>query len=205
MAKAVAIEQATGAPRRRRLPRKLIILGIVLLVIAALVGAGLLVARNLNGPASGTIVKSVPDEGIQQPAAQVEFDGTTFSFVHPQTYVEQQVKPNPGDIEDRVYLSTVMNGGYLNIAVTPFANTSLSDNASYSMRESNPNKYQRKLVMVRGEQVTIFTANDGQQLQQTAFWPHAGKLMTFSLTGVATDVSSSQSEFLSMVESLSWR
>lgn len=205
MAKAVAIDQPKVPSRIRRIPKKFIILGVVLLVVAALVAAGFMVAKNLNGPATGEIVKSVPDEGVQQPATQVEFDGTTFSFVHPMTYVEQQTKLNPGDIEDRVYLSTVMNGGYLNIAVAPFADASLSDNASYSMRQSDPGKYQRKLIMVRGEQVTIFTANDGQQLQQTAFWPHAGKLMTFSETGVASDVSSSQSEFLSMVESLSWR
>lgn len=208
MAKATAVEQPVKHKRlfhvRFRLTKKWVVFLAVLFVITALADCGFMVAHNLTGPAVGTIIKSVPTKGDQTKPALAQFDGKNFSFIHPLTYVEQTTKQNPGDIEDHAFLSTGMTSEYLTIVITPLPTGNLSDNSAYLMRTQSPDKYQRKLVTVGNEQVTIFTANDGQQLQQTAFWPHQGKLLTMALTGVATDVPTAQSEFLSMVESLTW-
>lgn len=193
------------APRPRKSRKKWIVLGIVLVILALLGYGGYVVAKKMTGPAIGTIIQSAPDTAARTPVEQEEFDGTHFTFNHPITYIEQPTKANPGDIEDRAFLSTGMQGGYITIVLSNFAGTTLDDNPSYSLRNGNPTKYQRKTVVVKNEQVVIFTSNDGQQLQQSAFWLHQGKLLTFSLTGIANDPTTAQSEFLSMVESLTWK
>lgn len=206
MAKTAPLPETPPTKRKFhfRLRKKWIVLIIIVLILGALAGAGYMVARNLTGPAVGTIVQSVPDKGDQTKPELAQFDGKIFSFIHPLSYIEQPTKANPGDIEDHAFLSAAMTSQYLTIVIIPLPTGNLSDNPSYTMRAQNPDKYQRKLVTVGNDQITVFTANDGQQLQQTAFWPHQGKLLTMSLTGVATDVPTAQSEFLSMVESLTW-
>lgn len=195
------------AKTRKRLSRKWIILIVILVILVVLGLAGYVVARRLTGPAVGTIVTNMPPEAHQNPPDLEQFDGTTFSFVHPVTYIEQTQKPKAGntDLEDRTFISTGMTSQLLTAVVTKFPSGNLNDESSYIIRNQDPKKYQRKVVVVQNEQVVIFTHDDGGQLQQTAFWPHAGKLLTFSLTGVAQDTQASSSEFLSMVESITWR
>lgn len=204
MVRAAAQQPEPATTKQKSRKKKWIVLGVIVVIVGLLIGVGFIVSRSLTGPAVGTVIKSVPMKGDTTPVQLVEFDGKNFSFVHPLTYVPQTTQHNPGDIEDYAFLSTSMTSQFLAVVVTPLPSGGLSDNSDYITRMQNPKKYQRKLVMVRNEQVTIFTANDGQQLQQTAFWPHQGKLLTMALTGVATDVPTAQSEFLSMVESLSW-
>lgn len=194
------------APKKRRSRKKWIVLGVVLVIVLVLAGVGYTMARRLTGPAVGTIIAGVPDYK-KQPDVQLEqFDGKLFSFVHPMTYIEQSTKPQPNDtqLESHTFLSTTMNGGVLVATVSKLPSNNPGDDASYYARTQDPKKYAAKTVVVQNEQVFIFTSNDGQQLQQTAYWPHKGMMLTFSLTGVANDVQSSTSEYLGMVESITW-
>jgi hypothetical protein len=73
------------------------------------------------------------------------------------------------------------------------------------MRYQNSKKYSRKVLVVKNEQVTVFTADDGTQLEQSAFWLHGGKLLIMTLTGLSGDNQMSINEFTAMVQSITWR
>jgi len=178
-------------------------------VVLVLIGGGgwYVYQKTLTGPAVGTVMASAT---ATDPKPQVEleqFDGTYFSFVHPMNFIEQVAKPQPNlnDIEHHTFLSTAMTSQYLTTIVEKFTSTNLSDDSSYNMRFQNPKKYQRKILVVKNEQVTVFTTDDGTQFEQSAFWLHGGKLLIMTLTGLSGDNQVTINEFTAMVQSLVWR
>lgn len=180
---------------------------VVLVLLAVLVCGGAVVARTLSGPAIGTVETSMPSAAPPPQVELAQFDGTIFSFVHPVTLVEQTLKQQPiaGQIEAKTFLTSGMTGEYLTIVVAKFNGTSLQDDPSYLSRMQDDKKYQRKNIVVKNQTVTIFTSNDGQQLQQAAFLLHEGKEMSFVLTGIASNTQTMQEEFTTMLQSVTWR
>jgi hypothetical protein len=203
------MEQQAAAPvkAKRKSRKKLIALLVFVGIILALGGAAYATRNTLNSPVKGKVVSTVPASTKQSQVELEQFDGTNFSFVHPITYIEQITKgalPS-GEIEAHTFISSGMNTEVLTTAVTNLPSGNLSDDGSYSMRAQNSSKYKMKTVVVKNEKVTVFSATDAQQYQQSAFWPHGGKLLTVALTGTASDVPSMTSEFNDIVNSLSWR
>jgi hypothetical protein len=73
------------------------------------------------------------------------------------------------------------------------------------MRAQNPDKYKITSAVLKNEKVMIAANSDSQQYQQTAFWVHGGKLMTFTMTGVASNTTAMTAEFQDMIGTISWR
>lgn len=200
--------QPIAAPvKAKRKPRKkLIALLIFVVIILALGGAAYATRHTLTSPVKGSVVSTLPDDSKQSQVQLDQYDGTNFSFVHPETYIEQNPKAAPpaGEIEAHTFISSGMNSEVLTLAVTNLPTGNLNDDGSYSMRAQNSAKYKMKTVVVKNEKVTVFSATDSQQYQQAAFWPHGGKLLTVALTGAASDVPGMTSEFNDMVNSITW-
>jgi hypothetical protein len=197
--------KTTDAKPKKRWSRRKTALLVTVLVIGALAAAGYIAKRSLTGPAVGTIITTMPASTRQQQVELEQFDGTQISFVHPQTYIEQVSKPVPGELEHHIFVSSGMVSKVLTVVVTPLPSGKLEDNASYYMRAQNSAKYHVKTTVVKNEKVVIFSSNDGQQFQQTGFWPHAGKLLTFTMSGVASDMPGMTAEYQDMMTSISWR
>lgn len=181
---------------------------IAIIVLASLGGGGWFVAHQLMaGPAIGTVM--LPPEATQ-PKPQVEleqFDGTNFSIVHPLTMMRQDTKPQPNlsQLEAHSFVSTTLNGQYLSAIVSKLPSGSLTDDSSYYSRNQDPTNYKKKILVVKNEQVIVFTSSDGQQMIQAAFWAHGSKLLTVVLTSMEGDTASSVAEFTKIVQSLTWR
>lgn len=193
------------APKRKKSRKKKFI--VLFIVLGLIGGSGYMLSRTLTGPAVGTAVSSLPNTTRQQPIELEQFDGTTFSFVHPITYVEQNIKaqPNPNNLESRTFISTGMVSRVLTITVSKLPSNKLEDDASYTMRAQNPSKYQMRPAVLKNEKVVVATSSDGQQYQQVAFWAHEGKLMTFTMSGMATNTQAMTAEYNEMIGTISWR
>ncbi|MDB5181776.1 MAG: hypothetical protein JWP13_539 [Candidatus Saccharibacteria bacterium] len=195
---------APTTPRKRSRKRK----GLIALVVVLLVlGAGIYGAqRFLTGPSVGTAVSSLPAASRTTPIELEQFDGTTFSFVHPMTYMKQATKPAPNSVnlESHTFVSSGMTSKVLTATVSKLPSTKLEDDPSYSMRAQNPDRYKIKSVVLKNEKVMIATNSDGQQFQQTAFWVHGDKLLTFTMTGTATNTQAMTAEYQDMIGTISW-
>lgn len=193
---------------RKKWPRKRKVL-VTLAVLAVLAGGGIYGAnRTLTGPAVGTVVNTMPAVTRKPQVELKQFDGTNFSLAMPVTFTEQAVRPgtNSGtnNIETRTFMSNEMITQVLVTTVTKLTGK-LEEDPSYMLRTQDSSKYKMKSIVLKNEKVVIFTANDTQQMQQTAFWPHGGRLLTMTLSGVATDVQVTTAQFDDMLTSVNWR
>lgn len=182
---------------------------IILAVFLVLLGGGVYAAnKTLTGPAVGTIVTTMPAVTRKPQVELKQFDGTNFSLALPVTFTEQAVKPgaNSGtnNLETHTFISNEMITQVLVTTVTKL-NGAVEEDPSYMVRAQEPAKYKMKPIVVKNEKVIIFTANDTQQMQQTVFWAHGGKLLTMTLSGVATDIQITTAQFDDMIASIVWR
>lgn len=187
--------------------RKKLFFSILLVSSLLLAGAGYTATRIMTGPAVGTIVQTMPMATRPERIELKQFDGTHISFALPVTYIEQTVRrqPNPSELESRTFVSSGMASKVLTIIVSKLPSGKLEDDASYLMRTQDKTKYLLQEIVVKNEKVSIFTNADTQQMQQTAFWVHQGKLLSFTLAGTAVDTEATKAEYRSMVETIGWR
>jgi hypothetical protein len=68
----------------------------------------------------------------------------------------------------------------ITVDVRTLPSGSLTDDASYRLRQLQSAVYAPSLVTVGGEAATLMTKNDHSE--QTLFWPHQGKLLTVAVT-----------------------
>jgi hypothetical protein len=203
------VQETTGPKVRakRKLRKRTVVLIVLLLCVLAVGGIGYAFKSKLMGPSVGKVVTTLPSAQRQAQVELAQFDGTNFSFVHPITYIEQTTKqpPVPNEIESHIFISSGMVSRVLTTAVTKFPSGKFDDDPSYYMRAQNSAKYTMKTTVVKNEKVVIFTDANNQQYQQAAFWAHGGKLLTFTMTGVSTDIPAMTAEYNDMVNSISWR
>jgi hypothetical protein len=123
------------------------------------------------------------------------------------TYIEQAAKPqpNPSQLESHSFISSGIVSKVLTVIITKLPSGKFDDDPSYYMRTQNSARYKMKAMVVKNETVVTFTDTSSEQYQQAAFWVHAGKLLTFTMTGVASDKPAMTAEFNDMVRSISWR
>ncbi|HSH18334.1 MAG TPA: hypothetical protein VK978_03045 [Candidatus Saccharimonadales bacterium] len=178
---------------------------IFLAVLAAVfAGTGYAINKFMTGPATGTVITTLPAVAKPAEVELQQFDGKQFSFVHPVAYVEQAVKPEPTAIELRSFVSSGMARKLANVTVKQLPSGSLEDDPSYLMRSQNPDTYRMQSIVVKNEKVVFFLDTAGQEFQQIAFWAHKDKLLTFVLTGAAIDPAAMAAEHEAMVKSISW-
>lgn len=197
----MAKKDNSGGGRKSRKRAALIVLLVLLIIVSGIAYAA---NKLLTGPSNGTIVNNLPVVSSPSAIELQQFDGTHFSFVHPMTYVEQKLKPEAAVLESRSFVSSGMLRKVLTAAVTSLPSGKLEDDPSYTMRQQNPDKYQMKYIVVKNERVAIATSVTSQEFQQTAFWPHGGKLLTFTMTGVTVEPKAMAAEHEAMVNSVSW-
>lgn len=189
----------------RRPSRRTIALTVVAVFVSIFVGTGYAVHTVMSGPAMGTVVDNLAAVSRPVPVELQQFDGKYFSFVHPMTYIDQKSKPDPSSLESQMFVSSGMMRKIITATITNLPSGKLEDDSSYAMRLQNPDKYKIKYVVIKNERVAIATAKSSQEFQQTAFWPHDGKLLLFSMTGVSVEPAAMAVEHETMVRSFSWR
>jgi sucrose-6-phosphate hydrolase SacC (GH32 family) len=198
-------QSPSAEPKKRS--RNKVVFGVFAGLILLVGTAGYLVTKIITGPSVGTVVQTIPVNNREEQVELKQFDGTHFSFAHPITYIEQTVRrqPSPNELESHIFVSSGMVSRVLTTIVSKLPTGQVQDDPSYSMRLQDKAKYQLQEIIVKNEKVSIFTSNDTQQIQQTAFWPHKDKLLTFTMSGVATNVETAKAEYESMVTTLGWR
>lgn len=176
------------------------------IVLLALGGSVYGAQRFMSGPAVGNSISSLPSATKSTPIELEQFDGTLFSFVHPMSYIEQVTKPaaNATSLESRTFISSGMVSKVLVVTVSKLPSGKLEDDSSYAMRQQNPDKYKLQSTVIKNEKVMLATNSDGQQYQQTAFWPHGDKLLTFTMTGTASNIPAMTAEYQDMIGTISW-
>lgn len=192
--------------QKRRLRKRWVVLIILVLLLGAVGGGGYAMRKTLTSPVNGEVVETLPISPQQTPIGLAQFDGTYFSFVHPETYIEQPTGSQkiPNELESHIFVSSGMVSHIVTIVVSQLPSGNLNDDSSYYMRTQDPARYHMKTSVIKNEKVITFTNNDGSQYEQTAFWAHGGKLMTFAMTGIAADTPSMTVEYTDMVNSVTW-
>lgn len=188
---------------KRRKFKKLVI---TLIVLAVIGGVGYFLARQmLVGPAIGTIITTVPVSQATPPAEELQqFEGKYMTFAIPVSYEKQPQKPTESNsLESHTFVSSGMSSKIVTITVTSLPSGKLSDDASYYMRTLRPERYKMSEMTIMGEKVAI--AENKEEYQRTAFWAHAGKMLTFSISGISTDTQAVTAEYQKMLESIRWR
>lgn len=204
----MAASDGSPAPARPKRKKKIIVLIVVLALLMAVAAAGYAAVQTMMGPAEGVAITDVPVAKSTTPPVELEqYDGTSISFVHPSSYKERPTKPDATAsaslLETHTFISSGMVSKILTLSITKFPSGQLKDDASYYMRTLHPERYKITERVIKGDKVAI--AANTQEYQLTAFWPHAGKMLTFSLSGVTADTDTVNAEYNKMLDSVVWR
>lgn len=192
-------------PGRRK---KLVGWLVVLIVLAGLAGIGYAILRMIAGPSEGTIVNSIPPPPKAATIQLEQFDGTNFSFAHPENYTLRPDKQtDPNSLETETFIASGMISKLLTITVSRLPSGKLEDDASYYMRSIHPETYKLSTQTIQGEKVMV--ALNSQDYQQAAFWVHktaAGtKMLTFAISSISIDSAVTGQEYQHMLESIRWK
>jgi len=103
---------------------------------------------------------------------QLSYPGTFDSIV--------QLKNDPQALEQYNLGSKNNYKHQIAVNVRPLASGQLSDDASYRLRQNQPDTYRPSSELVGGEAAIIMAKADGAE--QTLFWAHAGRILTVSIT-----------------------
>lgn len=196
------VQTVQPAKRRSKWKKRLI----VLTVLTALFGgSGYAVVKVLSGPSEGTVFSSSPPVAPPAAVELEQFDGTYISFARPMNYKLQPPPkvPEITALETHSFITTGIMRKTVSATVTNFPSGRLDDDASYYMRKINPDKYVLTPQTIKGEKVVVTSSKSENLL--VAFWPHGGKLLTFTMTGTTTDANATTDEYQKMLESVSWR
>lgn len=195
----------TKKPRPPKKSKKRVFWLVLLAIVAVLGLVGYRMAQSLLGPAYGTVVTTVPLAQQAPPPVELEqFDGKHLSFARPITYEQRPPRPDEAkSLESHTFISSGMISKVLLVTVNTLPSGRLEDDASYHMRTLNPDRYKIREIKVKEEKVMI--ATNTAEHQQTAFWPHGGKLLTFTLTGLSTDSATVNEEYEKMLQSVTWK
>lgn len=86
----------------------------------------------------------------------------------------------PGLLYQQTIIKSSMSGSLV-IAIAISSNASgLSENTAYNLRLRDPVRYKMTTQVIKGE--SVITANDTQFEAVAAFWVHADKLATISIS-----------------------
>lgn len=179
---------SSRSPLRSR--RSWLWLGIAIVLAAGVV----LAARFLSAPSQGHQVPATDHLASRQtarpqPAAPAgTLDNSYFSLALPPGYLAQAPTAPTG----LLYSQTITKPGdfgslIIILAVKGLPGGELSQDSNYSLRLGQTDRYTLSRQSVGGE--TVYVANDHQSVAVVAFWPHAGKLATISVSSGLADPS----------------
>lgn len=171
--------------------------GSAMLVMGVMVGGVIVVLMKLvNGPAEASLPKTkislsnatpTPDPSISQ------LVGQTFTFNY--SHIFDQVsgmKTDSGSIEQFNIGSKSNYRRLIAVDVRREQIATLSDDASYRIRQLHPETYTESVRKTATGSVDVMAKND--KLEQTMFWLRDGKLMMISVT--STDVTDNVAAFM---------
>lgn len=178
------------------------VIGLMFIGLSGTAGT-LFIISWINRPAIGVVTASDQRPFVAvTPPQPVPYKGTYVRFSHPGDVILQpQDLSQTGMLERHVWKSRGVSAGYLTLTVSRLPSGSLDDDASYTMRRLHPEKYQLRTESRYGERLVV--ATDNGESQQTAFWPHAGKLliMSYDSSSLTPDI---VAQFQAMLNSVVW-
>jgi hypothetical protein len=178
---------------KRRLKLGLLILGI--LTLGSVV---VLVIKNMNGPAQGTVAYQNPNQPAIKPTQTTpsKYDGKFISFNYPTHYKIVPSQKSAGYLEVISLNSTDHSGKYVSVGIL---RETLTNDSGLNHRKAHPELY--KLTSSTPNKVVF--VGTGNEAEQTGFVAHNGLVATVSLTAIShKDLNE---DFNIIVNSLHWK
>jgi hypothetical protein len=191
----------------KRLPRRRwwLLVG-TLLVLVVLV-------HIVTAPVSGRIVPvdTKPTKPLKQATKNMSTQTLTspyFSLVLPAGFKLQASGQLPPGLlyQQNIIKPSAFGSIIVSISLKTMPEGGLASDSSYNLRVQQPVRYQLSRQTMDGDIVSI--ANDSQQASVVAFWPHANKLATISLSsGLNNPASDDNKSIVSALRTLisSWQ
>lgn len=189
--------------RKRKFAKWLTIFAVLSIMLGA---GGYAASQMLIGPSEGVIVNAVPEfRSRAVPAVEYEqYEGTYLTFAYPNTYkVQPANKDNPNGLETHTLIASGLMSKIVTVTASRLPSGRLEDDASYYMRTLNPQTYKITPQTIQGEKVMV--ALNAKDSQQSAFWAHGGKLLTFTISSISINSEATMQEYQKMLESVRWR
>ena len=177
-----------------------------MMVMGVMVGGVIVVLLKLvNGPAEASIPKPkisltsatpTPDQSISQ------LVGQTFSFNYPHIFDQVAgMKNDSGSIEQFNIGSKSNYRRLIAVDVRREQIATLSDDASYKIRQLHPEDYKETVYKTAAGSVDVMAKLDKRE--QTLFWLRDGKLLMVSVT--STDATDDVAAFMKVIiDSVRW-
>jgi len=178
---------------------------VLILFVAVSLAAGVMIYRNLSGPAEGHVYYP-GSEAISQPKTYIEQEGKHVVFNYPEDY---QLKPagknSPNILETFSYQKTKPGrSGSLQLSISVYRSSgSLNEDGAYRLRKEQKEIYQERLTTINGQVFTIFKKDDGSET--VAFTTNKDKTATIAISGTLANNNQSEAEFSELLNSWKWK
>lgn len=199
------MQSASGGSRTITVKRLIVVL-LAVVVVAGLIGAAGAAAKILRQPVQGTVLVTVPVQPVQDAAATSSqtHAGKYVSYTYPASYELQKLKPEQrAGLDNQILRASTPSTSLLLVTVSDLPSGRLEDDPSYLLRKSQPDAFTLKPITVQGEAAVL--AESRREQSRIVFWPHGGKLLLVSLTGVYKDPQTTDAAVRQLVDSVSWK
>lgn len=150
--------------------------------------------QKLNAPVTGQIVatKTTSQHKISKPEekpATSSIKNSYFDLSLPGGYRVQSASQSPPGLsyQQTIIKPSALGSAVINIAIKPMPEGGMSGDSSYQLRAQSPSRFSLIQQVVNGESLVL--ASDSQSASVVAFWPHAGKLATISVSSALANPS----------------
>jgi hypothetical protein len=175
---------------------KLILPIIAILVLVAVV---VLIVKNMNGPAEGTVAYKSQSEPPIKPASLTpkKYDGKYVSFTYPEHYKVVASPPTNGGYVEIISLdNTDHTGKYISVGVIK---ENIMNDSGIGYRKAHPELF--KQTVSTADKIVFLGI--GATAEQTGFIGHNGLVATVSIT--ANGKRDLNADFNTIADSLQWK
>ncbi len=189
-------------PKLRSKKRLGLLLGVAIIVAAAFIGF-----KMINSPAEGAIKNVLPAAAPNEPkTSYIEKQGTYITFSYPDKYEDNKAaRPTNTDLEHFLLLGRQNGARLLAITVTQLPSGKLIDDSGYSFRLNHKETYVQSTTKLPNGQTAMIMANQTVNFEKTAFIMYGTKLASVALSSAGGQQDELQTEFDSIVSSVTWK
>ncbi len=159
------------------------------------------VSRNVR------VTESFPAE--KQPEIFERFEGKYFSFRHNAKYILKRHADNPDQsnviLENAFFSQDEINSKKIAVMVENMENKNMEDSASYHMRETFSQQYEKEKFQIENIQGTAFARSGGDFFEKVVFIPRGGYLAEIALTAPLSSKNDLEKEMEDIVKSIQWK
>lgn len=173
-------------------------IGLIVFVFVAL-------AKWINGPSKGVIIKKQADPRasvVIENNSYTHYDGKLISLDYKPTYLEQKEENNLNEGDRLILFGDKGSSNRITVMAQPVTNTNLDEVSAVQMRRTKKDLYEESNIEIDGSPALLFKKKD--EFERVAVVIKDNKMLSVAMVAVSNDTELDQ-EYTTLLNSIKWK